>query len=207
MCGIVGYIGREEQAMDVVIGGLPRREYRGYDSAGVAVFEDGRLVVRRALGKLGNLEAILREQPLRGHVGLGHTRWATHGKPSERNAHPHRAGTTVVVHNGIIENYRQLRRELEAAGRSMSSDTDTELIAHLVEERLEAGADLLRAVREAAARLVGSYALGALSEREPAVIVAAKSGGSPLVLGLARSRPSGERPPRSPTRAPCSSPG
>jgi glucosamine--fructose-6-phosphate aminotransferase (isomerizing) len=188
MCGIVGYIGREEQAMDVVIGGLRRLEYRGYDSAGVAVFEDGRLVVRRALGKLGNLEAILRERPLRGHVGLGHTRWATHGKPSERNAHPHRAGTTVVVHNGIIENYRQLRRELEAAGRSMSSDTDTELIAHLVEERLEAGADLLRAVREAASRLVGSYALGALSEREPQVIVAAKSGGSPLVLGLAEKQ-------------------
>jgi glucosamine--fructose-6-phosphate aminotransferase (isomerizing) len=188
MCGIVGYIGREEQAMDVVIGGLRRLEYRGYDSAGVAVFEDGHLVVRRALGKLGNLEAILRERPLRGHVGLGHTRWATHGKPSERNAHPHRAGTTVVVHNGIIENYRQLRRELEAAGRTMSSDTDTELIAHLVEERLEAGADLLRAVREAAARLVGSYALGALSEREPQVIVAAKSGGSPLVLGLAEKQ-------------------
>jgi glucosamine--fructose-6-phosphate aminotransferase (isomerizing) len=188
MCGIVGYIGREEQAMDVVIGGLRRLEYRGYDSAGVAIFEDGRLSVRRALGKLGNLEAMLRERPLRGHVGLGHTRWATHGKPSERNAHPHRAGSTVVVHNGIIENYRQLRRELEAAGRSMSSDTDTELIAHLVEERLEAGADLLRAVREAAARLVGSYALGALSEREPEVIVAAKSGGSPIVLGLAEKQ-------------------
>jgi glucosamine--fructose-6-phosphate aminotransferase (isomerizing) len=188
MCGIVGYIGREEQAMDVVIGGLRRLEYRGYDSAGVAIFEDGRLSVRRALGKLGNLEAMLRERPLRGHVGLGHTRWATHGKPSERNAHPHRAGSTVVVHNGIIENYRQLRRELEAAGRTMSSDTDTELIAHLVEERLAAGADLLRAVREAAARLVGSYALGALSEREPQVIVAAKSGGSPIVLGLAEKQ-------------------
>ncbi|HET6303475.1 MAG TPA: glutamine--fructose-6-phosphate transaminase (isomerizing), partial [Myxococcota bacterium] len=188
MCGIVGYIGREEQAMDVVIGGLRRLEYRGYDSAGIAIFEDGRLSVRRALGKLGNLEAMLRERPLRGHVGLGHTRWATHGKPSERNAHPHRAGSTVVVHNGIIENYRQLRRELEAAGRSMSSDTDTELIAHLVEERLAAGADLLRAVREAAARLVGSYALGALSEREPEVIVAAKSGGSPIVLGLAEKQ-------------------
>jgi glucosamine--fructose-6-phosphate aminotransferase (isomerizing) len=117
-------------------------------------------------------------------VGLGHTRWATHGKPSERNAHPHRAGSTVVVHNGIIENYRTLRRELEAAGRAMTSDTDTELIAHLVEERLEAGSDLLAAVREAAARLVGSYALGVLSEREPEVIVAAKSGGSPIILGL-----------------------
>ncbi len=183
MCGIVGYIGREEQAMDVVLGGLRRLEYRGYDSAGIAVFEDGRLVVRRALGKLGNLEAILRERPLRGQLGLGHTRWATHGKPSERNAHPHRAGSTVVVHNGIIENYRRLRRELEAAGRTMSSDTDTELIAHLVEERLEAGADLLAAVREAAARLVGSYALGVLSEREPQVIVAAKNGGSPIILG------------------------
>jgi glucosamine--fructose-6-phosphate aminotransferase (isomerizing) len=183
MCGIVGYIGRERRAMDVLLDGLRRLEYRGYDSAGVAISENGTLAVRRALGKLANLEAVLRDAPLPGHVGLGHTRWATHGKPSERNAHPHRAGTTVVVHNGIIENYRELRRELEAAGRRIDSDTDTELIAHLVEEQLEAGDDLLMAVRGAAARLVGSWALGVLSEREPGVLVAAKQGGSPIILG------------------------
>jgi glucosamine--fructose-6-phosphate aminotransferase (isomerizing) len=118
-------------------------------------------------------------------VGLGHTRWATHGKPSERNAHPHRAGSVVVVHNGIVENYRELRREFEAAGQGLHSDTDTELIAHLIEQRVEAGDDLLTAVRASTARVVGSYALGVLSEREPGVMVAAKNGGSPIILGVA----------------------
>jgi glucosamine--fructose-6-phosphate aminotransferase (isomerizing) len=188
MCGIVGYIGRDRRAMDVLLEGLRRLEYRGYDSAGVAILEGGTIVVRRALGKLANLESVLRDGPLPGHVGLGHTRWATHGKPSERNAHPHRAGSVVVVHNGIIENYRELRQELEAAGREMASDTDTELIAHLVDSYVEAGEDLLSAVREAGARLVGSYALGVLCEKEPEHVVAAKSGGSPIILGLAEKQ-------------------
>ena len=125
MCGIVGYVGRDRRAMDVLIDGLRRLEYRGYDSAGVAIFENGEICVRRALGKLVNLEAILRDKPIPGHVGIGHTRWATHGKPSERNAHPHRAGSVVIVHNGIIENYRDLRQEIENAGRPVDSETDT----------------------------------------------------------------------------------
>jgi glucosamine--fructose-6-phosphate aminotransferase (isomerizing) len=184
MCGIVGYIGREHVALDVLIDGLRRLEYRGYDSAGVAVLDEGSITVRRAMGKLVNLETSLRETPLSGHMGIGHTRWATHGKPSERNAHPHRAGSVVIVHNGIIENYRMLRSELEAGGRTMESETDTELIAHLIDERVESGDDLLTAVRTACARLDGSYAFGVLSERDPTRIVAAKNGGSPIILGL-----------------------
>src|SRR5499426_2251142 len=156
MCGIVGYVGRERQAMDVLIDGLRRLEYRGYDSAGIAIFDRGEIVVRRALGKLANLEVALRATPLPGTVGLGHTRWATHGKPSERNAHPHRAGSLVIVDTGTTENYRELRSELEGLGRSMASDTDTELVAHLVDLELAAGSDALTAVRTACARLVGS---------------------------------------------------
>src|SRR5499426_3278450 len=156
MCGIVGYVGSELRAQDLIVDGLRRLEYRGYDSAGVAVFEEGRIAIRRALGKLSNLEQVLRDQPLAGCVGVGHTRWATHGKPSERNAHPHRGGRVVVVHNGIIENYRELRSELEGLGRRMASDTDTELVAHLVDLELTAGSDALTAVRTACARLVGS---------------------------------------------------
>jgi glucosamine--fructose-6-phosphate aminotransferase (isomerizing) len=131
-----------------------------------------------------NLDALLRQQPLPGHVGLGHTRWATHGKPSERNAHPHRAGSVAVVHNGIVENYRELRAELEAAGHTLESETDTELVAHLIDARLERAGDLVTAVREAASRLVGSYALGVLSESHPGQIVAAKNGASPIILGI-----------------------
>jgi glucosamine--fructose-6-phosphate aminotransferase (isomerizing) len=112
MCGIVGYIGLEAKAQDVILDGLRRLEYRGYDSAGIATFEGGEIANRRAVGKLANLEAVLRDAPLSGSVGVGHTRWATQGKPSERNAHPHKAGSVVVVHNGIMENYRELRAEL-----------------------------------------------------------------------------------------------
>jgi glucosamine--fructose-6-phosphate aminotransferase (isomerizing) len=186
MCGIVGYVGRERRAMDVLVDGLRRLEYRGYDSAGVAIFDRGEIAVRRALGKLANLEASLRDAPLPGRVGVGHTRWATHGKPSERNAHPHRAGGVVIVHNGIIENYRELRGELEGLGRRMASDTDTELVAHLVDLELARGSDTLSAVRSACARLVGSYAFGALCDTDPEHIIAAKSGGSPIILGLGR---------------------
>jgi glucosamine--fructose-6-phosphate aminotransferase (isomerizing) len=184
MCGIVGYVGREHRAMDVLIDGLRRLEYRGYDSAGVAIFDEGQIEIRRAMGKLANLEGILRDRPLPGTVGIGHTRWATHGKPSERNAHPHRAGRVAIVHNGIIENYRELRTELEAAGRSMESETDTELIAHLIDRRVEEGDELLTAVRTACARIVGSYAFGVLCVDDPSRIIAAKNGGSPIILGI-----------------------
>ena len=183
MCGIVGYVGREHQAVDVLVDGLRRLEYRGYDSAGVAIVEGGRLEVRRAKGKLVNLEGSLREKPLKGHLGIGHTRWATHGKPSERNAHPHRAGHVVIVHNGIIENYRELRAALEGRGADIQSDTDTELIAHLIDERVRDGYDLLRAVREACADLVGSYAIAAVSDRDGDMLVTAKNGGSPIIVG------------------------
>jgi glucosamine--fructose-6-phosphate aminotransferase (isomerizing) len=184
VCGIVGYVGRERSAQDVLIEGLRRLEYRGYDSAGVAIFDGDGLSVRRAVGKLVNLDDLLRDQPLNGRVGLGHTRWATHGKPSEGNAHPHRAGSVAVVHNGIIENYREIRRGLESAGREIRSETDTELVAHLIDEEVARGADLLAAVRGAARRLVGSYALGVLSDSQPDTIVVAKNGGSPIILGV-----------------------
>jgi glucosamine--fructose-6-phosphate aminotransferase (isomerizing) len=184
MCGIVGYIGRAQDAQQVILDALRRLEYRGYDSAGVAIFEHGEISIRRAVGKLSNLESALRDRPISGRIGIGHTRWATHGKPSERNAHPHKAGSVVVVHNGIMENYRELRAELEANGHTIASDTDTELIAHLIDARLRAGGDLVTAVREACARVVGSYAFGVLSETDPEQIVVAKHGGSPIVLGI-----------------------
>jgi glucosamine--fructose-6-phosphate aminotransferase (isomerizing) len=170
--------------MDVLIDGLRRLEYRGYDSAGVAILDEGSILVRRALGKLRNLEGILRDNPVVGHVGIGHTRWATHGKPSERNAHPHCSGSVSIVHNGIVENYRQLKAELESAGRAVKSETDTELIAHLIDQRVEAGDDLLSAARAACSRLTGSYAFAIVSSRDPDHIVAAKNGGSPIILGL-----------------------
>ena len=184
MCGIVGYIGRNRSATDVLIDGLRHLEYRGYDSAGVAILDEGCILVRRALGKLANLEGVLRDNPIDGHVGIGHTRWATHGKPSERNAHPHCSGSVAIVHTGIVENYRQLRAELESAGRTMESDTDTELIAHLIDQCVEAGDDLLAAARAACSRLTGSYAFAVVSRRDPGHIVAAKNGGSPIILGL-----------------------
>jgi glucosamine--fructose-6-phosphate aminotransferase (isomerizing) len=184
VCGIVGYVGRERSAQQILLEGLRRLEYRGYDSAGVAIFNDEGLCVRRAVGKLSNLDELLRDEPVRGHVGLGHTRWATHGKPSERNAHPHQAGSVAIVHNGIIENYREIRRELQSAGREIRSETDTELVAHLIDLEIAGGADPLTAVRAAVRRLVGSYALGVLSAAHPHVLVVAKNGGSPIILGV-----------------------
>ena len=183
MCGIVGYVGQEYRAVDVLVDGLRRLEYRGYDSAGVAILEGGEIAVRRAKGKLINLEGTLRERPLQGHLGIGHTRWATHGKPSEKNAHPHRAGHVVIVHNGIIENYRALRSELEGRGAEIQSDTDSELIAHLIDERVGEGKDLLTAVRESCGDLVGSYALAAICDQDPGLLVTAKNGGSPIIIG------------------------
>ena len=190
MCGIVGTIGKQHPAQDVLLDGLRRLEYRGYDSAGIAVSptvhgEPAPVQIRRAVGKLANLEERLRDAPLEGYIGIGHTRWTTHGKPSEENAHPHRAGSVFIVHNGIIENYGPLRQELEAAGCDIVSETDTELIAHMIDCAMQQGADLLTAVREACRRVVGSYAFGAMCESNPTHLVAAKNGGSPIILGLA----------------------
>ena len=183
MCGIVGYIGDEDCA-PILLDGLRRLEYRGYDSAGLAVHgEDGRIGVVRAVGKLRNLEKALEDKPLRGKVGIGHTRWATHGRPSEVNAHPHVAGDIAVVHNGIIENHLQLRRGLEERGAKIVSDTDTEIVAHLVALEASEGKDLAAAVRSALSKVHGAYAIAVLSTREPDRIVVAKSS-SPLVIGL-----------------------
>ena len=184
MCGIVGYVGRTRAVQEVLLDGLRRLEYRGYDSAGVAVWDGSALQIRRAVGKLANLDSELRGDPLAGAIGLGHTRWATHGKPSVPNAHPHLAGSVAIIHNGIVENYREIRVELEAAGRTILSETDTELVAHLIDQLVSEGADLLTATRAVAKRLVGSYALAVFSTRTPDHIVVAKNGGSPLIFGL-----------------------
>jgi glucosamine--fructose-6-phosphate aminotransferase (isomerizing) len=182
MCGIIGYIGKDP-AVPILIEGLKKLEYRGYDSSGVAVLQNGKFEVRRAVGKLQNLEALLRGETLTGRIGVGHVRWATHGRPSEENAHPHRAGSVVVVHNGIIENYTALKKELSAQGRTFQSETDTEVIAHLIDSIAQKGGALDQAVREAAARLQGAYAIAVIDERNPDVVVGARKG-SPLVVGL-----------------------
>jgi len=177
MCGIVGYIGPREAA-PIILDGLRRLEYRGYDSAGIAVAHDGQLAVRRDVGKLVNLERLLEAQPVCGHVGIGHTRWATHGAPSARNAHPHvgMTGDVVVVHNGIVENYLKLREVLAASGSVFNSDTDTEVIAHLVEHHLRRGLALPEAVRLALGQLQGAQAVVVLSAREPDKLIAARIG-------------------------------
>ncbi len=184
MCGIIGYIGKDP-AVPILIEGLKKLEYRGYDSSGVAVFQNGKIEVRRAVGKLLNLETLLRGEVLTGRLGVGHVRWATHGRPSEENAHPHRAGSVVVVHNGIIENYTALKRELAAEGRTFQSETDTEVIAHLIDSIAQKGISLEQAVREAAARLQGAYAIAVVDERNPDMVVGARKG-SPLVVGLGK---------------------
>src|SRR5437764_2313431 len=182
MCGIVGYVGPRD-ASAILMAGLRKLEYRGYDSAGLAAVTDHRIEVRRCVGKLDNLAALLREHPLGGTPGIGHTRWATHGRPSEQNAHPHRAGKVVVIHNGIIENYLELRAALEARGRKMASETDTEVISHLIDEHVRDGCGLFEATRRAIAQLDGSYAIVVLSESEPDRLIAAKSA-TPIVIGL-----------------------
>src|SRR5437762_10836021 len=166
MCGIVGYVGPRE-ASSILMAGLRKLEYRGYDSAGLATVTDHRVEMRRCVGKLDNLATLLREQPLAGTPGIGHTRWATHGRPSEQNAHPHRAGKVVLIHNGIIENYLALRAALESRGRTMLSETDTEVISHLIDEYICQGCRLADATRRAVAELQGSYAIVVLSEDEP----------------------------------------
>ncbi|MET0551916.1 MAG: glutamine--fructose-6-phosphate aminotransferase, partial [Vicinamibacteria bacterium] len=182
MCGIVGYVGPRD-AVPVIVEGLRRLEYRGYDSAGIAVVTDGALQRRRSVGKLGNLEESLAAAPLRGEFGVGHTRWATHGRPSEENAHPHQdcTGRLVVVHNGIIENYLELKTRLQAAGHTFVTQTDTEVVAHLVESHFQG--DLVQAVRASLAELQGIYALVLLHRDVPQTLVAARQG-PPLVVGL-----------------------
>ena len=181
MCGIVGYIGAQ-QASPIILDGLRRLEYRGYDSAGICTLEDGIAHIRRAQGKLLNLENLLHDHPARGTRGIGHTRWATHGRPSEINAHPHRAGNIVLVHNGIIENYISLKGRLQELGHQFSSETDTEIIAHLVEEHYRDSGDFEQAVRQALAEVKGAYAVAILCIDEPDKLIAAKLG-SPLVVG------------------------
>src|SRR5579864_5260771 len=183
MCGIVGYIGNRK-AVPIILDGLRRLEYRGYDSAGIAVLNgDEHLAVRRASGKLRNLEEAIRINPLDGPYGIGHTRWATHGRPTEENAHPHRdcTGDIVVVHNGIIENYHKLKHQLQLEGHKFVTETDTEVIAHLVEKHYEG--NLEEAVRKAVRELTGVFALGIIASSDPSKIVAVRSG-PPVVVGL-----------------------
>src|SRR5438445_1089479 len=182
MCGIIGYVG-DRDASFILVQGLKRLEYRGYDSAGVATFQDGSIAIRRCLGKLENLERLLREAPTSGTVGIGHTRWATHGRPSEQNAHPHRAGKIVVIHNGIIENYLELRAALAGRGRTFSSETDTEVISHLIDERVQSGQDLVHATRSVVHELEWSVSIVVMHEDSPDRLVAAKSA-TPIVIGL-----------------------
>ena len=183
MCGIVGYIG-PKPLLPVLIEGLRRLEYRGYDSAGIAVVQDGAMHIRRSPGKLANLEDVLSKHPLTGQFGIGHTRWATHGRPSEENAHPHRdcTGRIVVVHNGIIENYLELKHELQSEGHTFLTETDTEIVAHLVEKESR-GDGLVNAVRRALTQLHGLFALVLISADDPGTIVAVRNG-PPVVVGL-----------------------
>ena len=182
MCGIVGYVGNGD-ASKFLIDGLRRLEYRGYDSAGIAVYEDGKIQIEKKQGRLANLEAVLKDHPLHGHIGIGHTRWATHGQPSDRNAHPHGDchNHFVIVHNGIIENYMALKKELIAKGHVFKSDTDTEVVAHLAEE-LDDG-DFFSTVRKVLARIEGSYSLVFMDSSDPDTIICTKKD-NPLIIGL-----------------------
>jgi glucosamine--fructose-6-phosphate aminotransferase (isomerizing) len=192
MCGIVGYVGNRKEVVSVIIEGLRRLEYRGYDSAGIAVGGIGNgLQLRRAPGKLKNLEEVIREKPIEGTYGVGHTRWATHGRPTEENAHPHRdcTGRIVVVHNGIVENYLALKHELTSEGHKFVTETDTEVIAHLIEQQLKSATDsgkamrLEDAVRRTVRRLTGAFAISVISADEPDKLVAARNG-PPAVIGI-----------------------
>jgi glucosamine--fructose-6-phosphate aminotransferase (isomerizing) len=185
MCGIVGYIG-ERSAIDIILEGLRRLEYRGYDSAGVAVVGPDGLQIRRAAGRIKVLEGLLRERPVQGTIGIGHTRWATHGRPTDENAHPHTdgSGDLVVVHNGIIENYLVIKERLQGEGHRFTSETDTEVIAHLIERHLKDTPRLDEAVRRALGELAGSYAIAVLHRNMPDRLIAAKQGAGSVVVGL-----------------------
>jgi glutamine---fructose-6-phosphate transaminase (isomerizing) len=188
MCGIVGYIG-EKNAVSIIVEGLKKLEYRGYDSAGVAVLgAAGGLEVRRAAGRMKVLEGILRERPVAGSLGIGHTRWATHGRPSDENAHPHTdcTGSLVVVHNGILENYLEIKERLAADGHVFKSETDTEVLAHLIEHHLRSAGRLERAVKRALNEVRGSYAVGVVAAAAPDRLVAGKHGAGSVVIGLGK---------------------
>lgn len=186
MCGIVGYIGPRD-ATPIILNGLQRLEYRGYDSAGLAVLSNQRIEIRRDAGKISHLIELVQQNPLRGNLGIGHTRWATHGAPSAKNAHPHvgMTGEVVVVHNGIVENYRSLREELEAEGAVFSSETDTEVIAHLIERYLPTQNDLTAAVQKALQHIEGAHGIVIFSTREPDKLIAARIGNAGgVVIGI-----------------------
>jgi glucosamine--fructose-6-phosphate aminotransferase (isomerizing) len=181
MCGIIGYVGKNESEA-VILDGLKRLEYRGYDSAGIAVEGSTGIVIRRVEGKLAKLEHLVSREPIEGTTGIGHTRWATHGRPSETNAHPHRSGDIVLVHNGIIENYSELKKFLVGEGFEFTSETDTEVICHLINYYCRSGKSTIDALKLARGKLEGAYSLVILSEKDPGVIYLAKKG-SPLVIG------------------------
>ena len=181
MCGIVGIAGKGEAA-PVILEALKRLEYRGYDSAGIATLTAGRIERRRSPGKLGELARVLDKHPLTGHTGIGHTRWATHGAPTERNAHPHASSRVALVHNGIIENFRELRDELMAAGHQFESETDTEVAVHLVTDYLDKGMKPADAAQAAVRRLKGAFALAMIFRDEEQLVVGARRG-SPLAVG------------------------
>ncbi len=186
MCGIVGYIG-EQDATPIILNGLKKLEYRGYDSAGIAVLQNGRIEVRREAGKLSRLEALVASQPIRGKLGIGHTRWATHGEPSSRNAHPHlgSTGEVVLVHNGIVENFLELREDLIAEGIEFKSDTDTEVIVHLIEKYLTSENNFVKAVQRTLLELKGAHGIVVFSAKEPDKIVAARIGNAGgVVIGF-----------------------
>ena len=189
MCGIVGILGREPVA-DLLVEALKRLEYRGYDSSGIATLEGGHLTRRRAQGKLKNLEALLRAEPLAGTIGIGHTRWATHGRPTENNAHPHATSKVAVVHNGIIENFRELREELRGKGHVFATETDTEVVAHLVTDALDRGLAPAEAVAVSLPRLRGAFALAFLFDGEANLLIGARQG-APLAVGYGQGDNSG----------------
>ncbi len=182
MCGIVGYMGNHD-AMPVIMSGLKMLEYRGYDSAGICTIDAGAVEIRRSSGKLINLEQLIKDKPLSGTIGIGHTRWATHGKPTVANAHPHKGGGVVIVHNGIIENYLTLKDELITKGHEFTSETDSEVVSHLIDEHLKTSESLEEAVQQALKHLKGAYALCILSQKDDKTLIAAKLG-SPMVIGI-----------------------
>ena len=181
MCGIVGYIGDHKKTLEILYDGLKRLEYRGYDSSGISILDDNKAVTIKSQGKLEKLKSKISSSNPSGSIGIGHTRWATHGKPSEENAHPHSFGSIRVVHNGIIENYLDLKEQLEKDGHEFYSETDTEVIAHLIESYLESGLDFETSVREAFQKIEGSYAVAIVSEKEPDKIVVTRKF-SPLIV-------------------------
>jgi glucosamine--fructose-6-phosphate aminotransferase (isomerizing) len=184
MCGIVAYVGQKD-AVEVLLDGLKKLEYRGYDSSGIAILNDHKIELRRSVGKLHNLTAEVGKRPLSGHIGVGHTRWATHGRPSEQNAHPHIEGGVAVVHNGIIENYLSLKEELSREGSQFKSETDTEILSHLVCREIKRGKPLAEAVRAALKYVKGTYSIAVVSEHEPDKIVGARME-CPMILGVGK---------------------